>query len=201
MSEYQDINLLFCNSNKLNVERNQYERYTKRQVQFYKSRILEMQKMLHRMSYLKVVKTEKKELVKEYEDLDYMFPDSIKELYESFLVEAIDYLTFQDQSDELQNEIDEHIQNTKELKSDNYQDDTDVDDKSNNNDEGDNDNTNTNTNPNTNTKKSIKKHSFYSSFGTTPTIHTQKQFNPFSKKLKKKNVILSSKDEYKDNRN
>ena len=189
MSEYQDINLLFCNSNKLNVERNEYQRYTKKQVQFYKSRILEMQKMLHRMSYLKVAKTEKKELVKEYEELDYMFPDSIKELYESFLVEAIDYLTFQDQTDELQNEIDEHIQQTKELKNDNYQDDTTVDDKSNGNDEINNDNTNT--------KKSIKKHSFYSSFGNTPTIHTQKQFNPFSKKLKKKNVVQKNKNKDK----
>lgn len=191
MSEYQDINLLFCNSNKLNVERNHYERYTKKQVQFYKSRILEMQKLLHRMSYLKVAKTEKTEFVKEYEELDYMFPDSIKELYESFLVEAIDYLTFQDQSDELQNEIDEHIQNTKELKiNDNYQDDTAVDDKTNGDDDSDYDNTNTNSN----TKKSIKKHSFYSSFGNTPTIHTKKQFNPFSKKLKKKNVASNSKN-------
>lgn len=179
MSEYQDINLLFCNANKLNVERNQYERYTKKQVQFYKSRILEMQKMLHRMSYLKVAKTEKKELVKEYEELDYMFPDSIKELYESFLVEAIDYLTFQDQSDELQNEIDEQIQNTEELSIDDNTNCIDVIEKDNI------------------TKKSIKKHSFYSSFGNAPTMHTQKQFNPFSKKLKKKNIAQNRKDKNK----
>ena len=115
MAEYQDINLLFCNKNKLNIERNQYKRYSDKQLVFYKDRIFQIQKLLHRLFLLKSVdKQEKSENTdNEIEELEYMLPDTLQDIYESFLIETIDYFSFQDQSDELQEDIQCQIQKSK----------------------------------------------------------------------------------------
>jgi TATA-binding protein-associated factor Taf7 len=115
MTEYQDINLLFCNKNKLNVERNQYKRYSDKQLDFYKKRIFQIQNLLHRLFLLKSMDEQDKleNTDNEIEELEYMLPDNIQVIYDSFLVETIDYFSFQDQSDELQEEIKCQIQKNK----------------------------------------------------------------------------------------
>jgi hypothetical protein len=115
MAEYQDINLLFCNKNKLEVERNQYKRHSVKQLVFYRERIFQIQKLLHRLFLLK--STEEKDKTEqtdyEIEELEYILPDTLQDIYGTFLAETIDYFSFQDQSDELQEDIQCQIQKSK----------------------------------------------------------------------------------------
>lgn len=220
MAEYQDINLLFCNKNKLNVERNQYKRYSDKQLVFYKERIFQIQKLLHRLFLLK--STDAKDTLEhtdnEIEDLEYMLPDTLQDIYESFLIETIDYLSFQDQSDELQEEIQCQIKKSRmnklreklntvdvDASSDDFNEEQplykgtndDLDDELDGDLDGDLDEndsrSNVTLNPITNTLIVKKKSINNKALVKKSVLHKKHTFDPYSSKLKKKKIVYGKK--------